>query len=54
MTLMMSVTALSLPSIIMLRKAVKPPLLAVFVGIVSAGIIVMGYLFNAIGPMLVG
>ncbi len=54
MMLMMSVTALSLPSIIMLRKAVKPPLLAVFVGVVSAGIIVMGYLFNAIGPMLVG
>lgn len=44
---MMAVTALSLPSMIMLRKAVKPKLLAVFVGIVTVGIIVIGYLFNA-------
>ena len=44
---MMAVTALSLPSIIMLRKAVKPKLLAIFVGIVSVGIIIIGYLFNA-------
>lgn len=43
---MMSVTALSLPSIIMLRKAVQPKLLSVFVGIVASGIIFMGYVFN--------
>lgn len=46
---MMSVTALSLPSIIMLRKAVKPKLLVVFVGIVSVGIIFIGYVFNFFG-----
>lgn len=46
---MMSVTALSLPSMIMLSKVVKPKLLAIFVGIVTVGIIITGYLFNAIG-----
>lgn len=45
---MMAVTALSLPSMIMLRKAVKPRLLAVFIGIVTSGIILIGYLFNAL------
>ncbi len=45
---MMAVTTLSLPSIIMLRKAVKPRLLALFVAICTAGIIIVGYLFNAI------
>lgn len=43
---MMGVTALSLPSMIMLRKAVKPKLLMVFIGIVAAGIIFIGYFFN--------
>lgn len=43
---MMAVTTLSLPSIIMLRKAVKPKLLALFVGVCMAGIILVGYLFN--------
>lgn len=43
---MMSVTALSLPSIIMLRKAVKPKLLIAFIGIITAGIITIGYFFN--------
>lgn len=47
LSFMMAVTALSLPSIIMLRKAVKPQLLTVFVGIVAAGIIIIGYAFNA-------
>lgn len=47
LSFMMSVTALSLPSIIMLRKAVKPKLLAVFIGIVTVGIIIIGYFFNA-------
>ncbi|OJU15482.1 MAG: hypothetical protein BGN88_07425 [Clostridiales bacterium 43-6] len=43
---MMAVTALSLPSMIMLRKAVKPKLLAAFICIVTGGIIIIGYLFN--------
>ncbi|OHE41421.1 MAG: permease [Tenericutes bacterium GWF2_57_13] len=50
---MMAVTALSLPSIIMIKKVVKTKLLVMFVGIVSVGIILMGYLFNAIGYLLV-
>jgi uncharacterized membrane protein YraQ (UPF0718 family) len=49
---MMSVTALSLPSIIMLSKVVKPKLLAVFVAIVTVGIIITGYLFNSFGLYL--
>lgn len=43
---MMSVTALSLPSIIMLSRVVKPKLLAIFVTIVSIGIVIIGYGFN--------
>ena len=50
---MMSVTALSLPSMIMLRKAMKPKLLAAFIGVVSIGIIIIGYLFNEIGYLFV-
>ncbi|MCZ9925690.1 permease [Brachyspira hyodysenteriae] len=46
LSFMMSVTALSLPSIIMLKKAVKMPLLMFFVFIVTLGIIIIGYLFN--------
>jgi uncharacterized membrane protein YraQ (UPF0718 family) len=53
LSFMMAVTALSAPSIIMLRKAVKPKLLAVFVGIVTIGIIIIGYVFNAIQFILV-
>jgi uncharacterized protein len=45
---MMAVTALSLPELIILRKVLKPKLLAIFVGIMAAGIIFIGYLFNAI------
>ncbi|MGI6631019.1 MAG: permease [Bacillota bacterium] len=48
LSLMMAVTALSLPSIIMLSKVVKSKLLGLFIGIVTGGIIVMGYLFNAV------
>lgn len=44
---MMSITALSLPSMVMLSKAMKPKLLATFIVTVSAGIILIGYLFNA-------
>lgn len=43
---MMGVTTLSLPSMIMLRKAVKPKLLGVFISVCTAGIILVGYLFN--------
>ena len=43
---MMAVTTLSLPSMIMLRKAVKPKLLALFIGICTVGIILVGNLFN--------
>ena len=47
LSFMMAVTTLSLPSLIMLKKAVKPKLLAVFIGICTVGIIIVGYLFNA-------
>ena len=50
---MMAVTTLSLPSIIMLRKEVKPKLLGLFIGICTIGIILVGYLFNAIQPILI-
>lgn len=45
---MMAVTTLSLPSMIMLRKAVKPKLLGVFIAICTIGIILVGYLFNVL------
>ncbi|MFT9497212.1 permease [Anaerosolibacter sp.] len=48
LSFMMAVTALSLPSMIMLSKVVKPKLLGVFIGIVSVGILIIGYLFNAV------
>lgn len=47
LSFMMGVTTLSLPSIIMLRKAVKPKLLIIFISICTAGIIIVGYFFNA-------
>lgn len=47
LSFMMAVTTLSLPSLIMLKKAVKSKLLAAFIGICTAGIIIVGYLFNA-------
>lgn len=46
LSFMMAVTTLSLPSMILLRKAVKPKLLTLFIGICTVGIIVVGYLFN--------
>ena len=52
MSFMMAVTDLSLPSIIMLRKVIKPKLLAVFVMTCSAGIIITGYFFNALSRIL--
>ena len=48
LSFMMAVTTLSLPSMIMLRKAVKPKLLALFIVICTVGIIMVGYFFNAI------
>jgi len=53
LSFMMGVTAMSLPSIIMLSKAVKFKLLAIFTGIVSLGIIIIGYLFNSFSYLLV-
>ncbi len=50
---MMAVTTLSLPSLIMLRKAVKPKLLALFIGICTMGIIIVGYLFNVFDYLFV-
>lgn len=50
---MMSVTALSLPSMVMLSKAMKPKLLATFIVTVSAGIILIGYLFNAFAYIII-
>lgn len=50
---MMAVTTLSLPSMIMLRKAIKPKLLGVFVAVCTVGIILVGYLFNAIAFVLI-
>jgi uncharacterized membrane protein YraQ (UPF0718 family) len=47
LSFMMAVTTLSLPSIIMLRRAVKPRLLSLFIAICTAGIIIVGYFFNA-------
>ena len=46
LSFMMAVTTLSLPSMIMLKKAVKPKLLGMFVTICAVGIIIVGYLFN--------
>jgi len=53
LSFMMAVTALSLPSMIMLKKVVKTKLLAIFVGIVTAGILIIGYAFNAFGYLLI-
>ena len=53
LSFMMGVTTLSLPSMIMLRKAVKPRLLTVFIAICTVGIILVGYFFNAIQFLLV-
>lgn len=53
LSFMMAVTTLSLPSIIMLRKAVKPKLLWLFIGICSIGIIIVGYLFNVFQYLLI-
>lgn len=53
LSFMMGVTTLSLPSIIMLKKAVKPKLLGIFIGICTIGIIIVGYFFNAFQYLLI-
>ena len=53
LSFMMAVTTLSLPSMIMLRKAVKPKLLGIFIAICTAGIIIVGYSFNLIQPFII-
>lgn len=53
LSFMMAVTALSLPSIIMIGRVVKPKLLGIFVTIITIGIILIGYLFNIFGYLLV-
>ncbi len=50
---MMAVTTLSLPSMIMLKKAVKPKLLAAFITLCFIGIVVVGYIFNLIQPFII-
>ncbi|OQB53751.1 MAG: putative permease [Firmicutes bacterium ADurb.Bin146] len=50
---MMGVTTLSLPSLIMLSKAIKPKLMAIFIGVCAVGIIIVGYFFNAIAPLII-
>jgi len=52
MAFMMSVTALSLPALILIRKVIKPKLIAAFVTITAIGIIVVGYIFNAIAHLI--
>lgn len=53
LSFMMGVTALSIPSMVMLSKVIKPKLLATFIGLVSVGIIIIGYAFNAFGHLFI-
>jgi len=53
LSFMMAVTALSLPSMVMLSKVVKPKLLGLFIAIVTGGIMVVGYIFNALQAVLI-
>ena len=53
LSFMMAVTTLSLPSMIMLKKAIKPKLLGLFIGICTVGIIIVGYVFNAFQYLLI-
>lgn len=53
LSFMMGVTTLSLPSMIMLKKAIKPKLLGIFITICTLGIIIVGYFFNAIQYLLI-
>ena len=53
LSFMMDVTTLSLPSMIMLKKAIKPKLLGVFIAICTVGIIIVGYFFNAVQHLII-
>ncbi|EOD00294.1 permease [Caldisalinibacter kiritimatiensis] len=53
MAFMMATTALSVPEMILLRKVIKPKLIAVFVAITGIGIVLVGYLFNGIAHLLI-
>lgn len=53
LSFMMAVTTLSLPSLIMLKRAIKPPLLALFVAICIVGIVLVGYLFNFLQQIMI-
>lgn len=53
LSFMMGVTTLSLPSMVMLKKAIKPKLLGIFIVICTAGIMIVGYFFNAIQYLLI-
>ena len=53
LSFMMAVTTLSLPSLIMLRKAVKPKLLGIFLAVCTLGIIIVGYIFNFLQKYLI-
>ena len=53
LSFMMGVTTLSLPSMIMLKKAIKPKLLGVFIAICTVGIIIVGYFFNVIQYLII-
>ena len=53
LSFMMGVTTLSLPSMVMLKKAIKPKLLGIFIAICTVGIIIVGYFFNVIQYLLV-
>lgn len=50
---MMAVTALSLPSLIMLKQVIRPKLMIIFVSLVSGGVLLIGYVFNAFGHLLI-
>ena len=52
LSFMMGVTTLSLPSLIMLRKAIKPKL-ALFIAVCTVGIIIVGYVFNALQTLII-
>ena len=53
LTFMMGVPALSIPSIVMLKQVMKNKLLGIFVGIISVGIILIGYVFNIFGFLII-
>ena len=53
LSFMMGVTTLSLPSVILLKKAIKPKLLGVFIAICTVGIIIVGYFFNAVQYLII-